>query len=191
MIRRKKMPGVEKEIETGKTAFCRPCYLLRGEWLKKRGLSSAVFFSIALVVFAADQLSKVWVMRTFIPGETRVLIPRIFHLTYVQNPGAAFGLLAHRTTFFIVASLVMILFIIFSERLLDRRYSLCRLALALQLGGALGNLFDRLRTGYVVDFLDFRIWPVFNLADTAIVLGIILIFLNFLCRPELFFGSKR
>lgn len=185
------MPGGEKEVETVKTPFCFPCSIFKGEWFKKKGLSSTAFILLALLVFTADQLSKLWVVRTFVPGETKALVPNIFHLTYVLNPGAAFGILAHKTSFFIVTTILMILLIVFSGYLLDKRYTLFRLALALQLGGALGNLFDRLRTGYVVDFLDFRFWPVFNLADTAIVAGIILMFLNLICNTAFFFGSKR
>ena len=91
------------------------------------------------------------------------MIPEIFHLTYVRNPGAAFGLFANKTPFFIAISLLVIFLIIFGGSLLETRYFLLRLALALQLGGALGNFSDRLRTGYVIDFLDFRFWLVFNL----------------------------
>lgn len=118
-------------------------------------------------------------VKKFSLGETLPLVPNIFHLTYVRNPGAAFGFFAHKTTFFIGISLLVIFLIILGSSLLETRYFLLRLALALQLGGALGNFSDRLRTGYVVDFLDFRIWPVFNLADVALVLGIVLLFGGF------------
>ncbi len=151
--------------------------LLQGlaQWLQKLHLTNRAFALIVLFVFAGDQFSKYWVGRIFYPGETRPLIPGFFHLTYVRNPGAAFGLLAHKTSFFIVISLLVILLIIFGGHYLKTRYFLSRLALAFLLGGALGNLGDRLRTGYVVDFLDFRFWPVFNLADVALVLGIFLL----------------
>jgi signal peptidase II len=191
MKRRKTILGGEKEVETGKTVFSFPCSLIKGDWLKKLRFSSTAFFIVAVLVFSADQLSKLWVVRKFVPGETWAFIPNIFHLTYVRNPGAAFGILAYKTPFFIVITLLMILLIVFSGHFLDSRYALFRLALALQLGGAAGNLVDRLRTGYVIDFLDFRFWPVFNLADTAIVLGVILLFLSLLCSTAFFSGSKR
>lgn len=150
------------------------------KWIQKLRLTNQAFALIALLVFAVDQFSKFWVGQIFFPGETWPLIPGIFHLTYVCNPGAAFGFLAYKTSFFITISLLVIFLIIFGGRYLETRYFLLRLALALLLGGALGNLSDRLRTGYVIDFLDFRIWPVFNLADVALVLGIFLLAAGFL-----------
>ncbi|RJX29351.1 MAG: signal peptidase II [Dethiobacter sp.] len=191
MRRRKTILRGEKNIEAGKTAFSFPCTLIKGDWLKKLRFSSTAFFVVALLVILTDQLSKLWVLRKFAPGETWALIPNIFHLTYVRNPGAAFGILAYKTPFFIAISVLAIFLIVFSGHFLDSRYALFRLALALQLGGAMGNLIDRLRTGYVIDFLDFRFWPVFNLADTAIVLGIVLLFLSLWCNTTIFSGSKR
>ena len=185
------MPGGEKEIETLEKPFCRFCSIFKGEWLRRRNLSSRAFILLALLVFAVDRLSKLWIMWRFLPGESLALIPNIFYLTYILNPGAAFGILPYKTSFFVVATFLMILLIVFSGYFLDKRYALFRLALALQLGGALGNLYDRLKTGYVVDFLDFRVWPVFNLADTAIVAGILLMFLNLLCNTSFFIGNKR
>lgn len=139
----------------------------------KLHLTNRAFVFIVLLIFAGDQLSKFWVVKKFYPGETWSLVPGIFHLTYVRNPGAAFGLFAHQTTFFIAISLLVIILIILSWYLLKKHYFLPRLALSMLLGGSLGNLSDRLRTGYVVDFLDFRFWPVFNIADVALVLGIV------------------
>lgn len=96
----------------------------------------------------------------------------IFHLTYVQNPGAAFGIFAHQQLFFILTTVV--LFAVFLRFLsYIRRQGRCMiLGVALLLGGAVGNLVDRARYGYVVDFFDFRIWPVFNVADIAICVGV-------------------
>jgi len=178
---RKIILGEEKEKEPRKKALCFPCSIVMGGRLKRLRFTGTAFFIVTVLVFIADQLSKLWVIRKLDPGETLALVPDIFHLTYVRNPGAAFGILPYKTSFFIVVSLLMILFIAFSGRFIDTRYALMRLALSLQLGGLLGNFVDRLRTGYVVDFLDFRFWPVFNLADTALFLGVALLFLNLLC----------
>ncbi|NLJ56928.1 MAG: signal peptidase II [Firmicutes bacterium] len=139
----------------------------------KLQLTNRAFAFIVLLIFAGDQLSKFWVVKKFYPGETRSLISGIFHLTYVRNPGAAFGLFAHQTTFFIIISLLVIFLILLGGYLLKNHNFILRLALSLLLGGSLGNFSDRLRTGYVVDFLDFRFWPVFNIADVALVLGIV------------------
>ncbi|HHX51101.1 MAG TPA: signal peptidase II [Clostridia bacterium] len=139
---------------------------------------------VVLVILLADQVSKYLVQIFLSPGETVPVIQNIFHFTYVQNPGAAFGILAHRTYFFIVMALLVILLIVIFFRQIDHRHLYLRLGLALALGGALGNLVDRLRFGHVIDFLDFRFWPVFNLADTAIVVGVGLLCWEILRSPE-------
>lgn len=134
------------------------------------------FFTMTFFILAGDQLSKIWVVQHFKPGESYPVIEKIFHLTYVRNPGAAFGILAFRTSFFIIVSLLMIFLIIYGERLFPRGNTSLHFGMSLLLGGAAGNLIDRIRYGYVVDFLDFRIWPVFNVADVALVLGVIILF---------------
>jgi len=129
-------------------------------------------YIIGLVVLFFDQLSKYWVQKSMLPRDSIPLIPGVFHLTYVQNTGAAFGFLRGKTLFFIVVALLVLVFIIFLAPRLSRARPLLRLVFGLLLGGALGNLLDRIRLGYVIDFLDFRIWPVFNIADMAIVVGV-------------------
>lgn len=130
------------------------------------------FLWVAGIIILFDQLSKYMIRMLMYPGQTIPLIPKIFHLTYVQNPGAAFGMLAHRTSFFAIITLAVIIFILFFYYRLGSGRSVLRLGLALQLGGAVGNLIDRLYFGHVTDLFDFRIWPVFNIADMAIVLGV-------------------
>jgi signal peptidase II len=133
------------------------------------------FFTMTFFVLACDQLSKNWVIQKFDPGESWPVIENIFHLTYVRNPGAAFGILAFRTSFFIIVSLLMIFLIIYGGRLFPRGSPFLHFGMSLLLGGVIGNLIDRIRYGYVIDFLDFKIWPVFNVADIALVLGIIIL----------------
>lgn len=157
-----------------------------GNRIKALHFSDGAFFFLVLLVFACDQLSKLWVIRSLSPGETLPLIPDVFHITYVRNPGAAFGILANHTPFFIAISLLMIAVIILGGRFLSGRFSLIRLALSLQLGGVLGNLSDRIRLGSVTDFLDFRFWPVFNIADIALVGGIILLIISFAYNRSFF-----
>ncbi|MDN5346839.1 MAG: signal peptidase [Clostridia bacterium] len=133
------------------------------------------FLFFTFIVLAADQGSK-YLVRLFLEPEQSVpIIPKILHFTYVNNPGAAFGLFAYQTPFFITVSFIVILIIVFASFRVVREGKALGLALSLQLGGALGNLLDRMRFGYVIDFLDFRIWPVFNLADVAIVAGVALL----------------
>lgn len=130
------------------------------------------FLLIVISVLAADQLTKYYITKNFFATQSLPIIRNIFHITYVQNPGAAFGILKNKTIFFIAVSLLIIGFILFYLRYIPPNKLLLRFGLALQIGGALGNLIDRIRYGYVIDFLDFRIWPVFNIADIAIVTGV-------------------
>lgn len=125
-----------------------------------------------MIVIFIDQATKFYVYNHLSLNQSISVIPNVFHITYVRNYGAAFGILAHRTGFFIIITVAVVLFIIGFLRSLPQEYRLMRVALALQLAGAMGNLIDRVRLGFVLDFLDFRIWPVFNVADVAIVLGI-------------------
>jgi signal peptidase II len=128
-----------------------------------------------LFVLIVDQLTKLVVRLNFLPNQSIPVIPGIFHFTYVQNPGAAFGILPYQTTFFILVTLIIIgIVIYYSYKLRHTSALMLRLGLALQLGGALGNFLDRIRFSYVVDFFDFRIFPVFNVADIGIVLGVCL-----------------
>jgi signal peptidase II len=133
---------------------------------------------IAAVVIFIDQVSKLMVVNTMSLNQSIPVIPNVFHITYVQNFGAAFGIFAHRTGIFIFVTVAVVLLILVFSRQVPAEHTLLRLALALQLGGAVGNLIDRLRFGYVVDFFDFCIWPVFNIADIAIVTGVGLLLLD-------------
>jgi signal peptidase II len=143
--------------------------------------------SMTGVLVALDQITKIYIQTRFMLGESIEVIRGYFNLTYVQNPGAAFGFLARspevfRDSFFlIIPPLAMILILYFLKTVKDDDH-IQILALSLVFGGALGNYIDRLRVGYVIDFLDFHIqhkysWPAFNIADSAIVCGIIILFI--------------
>jgi signal peptidase II len=93
----------------------------------------------------------------------------------VTNTGAAFGLFQNANLFFVIVGIVVSTAIVVYHRFVPDGMWLVRLSLGLQLGGALGNLIDRLTVGHVIDFLDFQIWPVFNVADSSIVCGAILL----------------
>ncbi|WP_396127698.1 signal peptidase II [Dethiobacter alkaliphilus] len=134
-------------------------------------LNLTIFIITAVMVFL-DQLTKYLVINSMNLNESVPVIPNVFHITYVGNYGAAFGILPHRTGLFVIITVAVVLLIIGFLRKLPAEYRLMRVALALQLAGAIGNLIDRLRFGFVIDFLDFRVWPVFNVADIAIVVGI-------------------
>ncbi len=141
-------------------------------------LQILVFFLAALLVVTADQLSKIWVRTHLEVGQS---IPEhgLLRLTHVRNTGAAFGLFQDQSFLLTIVALVGIAAILLCALLLYRRFplpnnTLGRVLLGLVLGGTIGNLIDRLRFGYITDFIDFGIWPVFNAADSAIVVGAII-----------------
>ncbi|MHB1042555.1 MAG: signal peptidase II [Eubacteriales bacterium] len=134
-----------------------------------------MFLFIILAVFLLDQGTKMLVQLAMYHGESIPVAPPVFYVTYILNPGAAFGLLAHQTELFISVTVLLVVGVILGYKRLRDGQILIKVALGLIVGGALGNLVDRLRYGMVVDFLDFRVWPVFNLADSAIVVGAFLL----------------
>jgi len=131
-------------------------------------------YLIALSLLFLDQFSKYLIRQELAVAESIPVINRIFHITYVENRGIAFGLFPQGHSLFIIISLIIILVVVFFERKKVLKSPWERFCLGLVLGGALGNVIDRLRFGFVIDFLDFRVWPVFNLADSGVCIGGIL-----------------
>ena len=160
----------------------------RGGRARAFPLRGLLFLGLAALVVVLDQLTKrLAEERLERTGIRSVPVPvpvvgDYLRLTYTQNRGAAFGVLQDQTTFFVLVGLVVVGVIAASYRYLPRSGFRIHLALGLQLGGAVGNLIDRIRQGYVVDFVDFGYhsnwWPVFNVADSAIVVGVALLALN-------------
>ena len=130
---------------------------------------------VTLAVFILDRLTKHIFCNRLLYSETIPVIPNIFHLTLVRNKGAAFGLFNGRNIFFSVFTILAVIAITLFIRSREYKSRLMLVSLGLILGGALGNLFDRIVFGYVIDFLDFRVWPVFNLADSCITIGFALL----------------
>jgi signal peptidase II len=161
----------------------------------ERGLRPRMFLTLVLVVFAADQISKAWIEKALKTEGSRRIIGDAFTLTLTHNPGGAWGLAPHNNGLFILFAAVAVIALLFAYHRLGRMDLIVGSAFALALGGALGNLLDRLRYGYVVDFFDVRIirWPVFNIADSAISLSIALLLLHFLrsARQEASPGDDR
>ena len=142
--------------------------------------------SITIVVF--DQLTKTYIANTMRLHESIPIIPGYFSLTYIRNPGAAFGILAtsssgFRLVFFVITSLFAIGLLVTIFLRLQSGDWWGQLTVSSIFGGAIGNLIDRLQFGEVIDFLDFYIngyhWPAFNVADTAISLGVCSLFILF------------
>ena len=142
-------------------------------------------YLIVVGTYFFDQVSKFCADKFILQGSSIPLVKNIIHLTLAYNTGAAFGILKdHAYVFIIIASLAIILinyFILYKTKMLS---FLERIALSLILGGTLGNLTDRLRFSYVVDFIDFRVWPIFNAADSAITIGAVLIAISLLLKTK-------
>lgn len=143
---------------------------------------------IAGTVIVVDQLTKLSIMQNMRLHESIPIIPNLFSLTYIRNPGAAFGLLggssnAFRTLFFGVTSLFALALLGTILVRLPAHDWMGQLSIAAILGGAIGNLLDRLQYGEVVDFLDVYIesyhWPAFNVADSAISVGVVFLIIHF------------
>lgn len=137
-------------------------------------------FVLLLAVVILDQFSKYIVVENMALGESIPIIEEVFHLTYILNPGAAFGMFAHNRLLFIAIAVIVIGIIIWARREILASPWEVKAGCGLFLGGAIGNLIDRARQGLVIDFFDFRIWPVFNIADIAICIGVGLIIWNLL-----------
>ena len=131
---------------------------------------------VALCVVLLDQASKEWVRGAFSLHESVPVIPGFFHLTYIRNTGAAWGLFSGQNIALSALALVMLAVLVAFRRKILPPGRVHRVALGLLCGGIVGNLFDRLRLDYVVDFLDFFVrnshFPAFNVADSAICIGV-------------------
>jgi signal peptidase II len=147
-----------------------------GEVELKMSKKSILFVLVIVgLVLAVDQYSKYSVNKNIAPNYSIPVIKNVFHITFVKNQGIAFGIFQKGNLFFILFNTLLICVLLaFSGRLTEHFYS--RTGFSLLLAGALGNFIDRVKNGYIVDFLDFRIWPVFNLSDAALCIGVI-----FLC----------
>lgn len=141
--------------------------------------SPGIFFIVSLIVFFLDQASKFFLAYWIRPGAVVELIPGVLNLVHIKNTGVAFGLFAHQVTwtryFFSAINLFAAVFLFFLARKAPREKSVCYGLIA---GGALGNFVDRFFRGGVSDFIDLHLgpyhWPAFNLADSAITIGVLL-----------------
>jgi|JTFO01.1.fsa_nt_gb signal peptidase II len=145
------------------------------------------------VIIILDQITKIWVQGSISMYESIPVIPGFFDLVHVLNKGAAFGFLNRadihwQTYFFIGVSALAVVLIFHLVRTVDRRDPFMFTGLGCILGGALGNMIDRIRIGQVIDFLDFHVaghhWPAFNVADMAISVGALLLLISFYQRKK-------
>ena len=150
------------------------------EFLKKLLLYIELFFVILFVhwdkilfvgIIALDQFSKGLIVSRMTPGESIPVIKNFFHITYLLNPGAAFGIFPNQRLFFIVAGIFLLVSAAYFYPKLKKSDTVLKFGVVSLVSGAVANLIDRAQSGLVVDFLDFRVWPIFNIADVAIILG--------------------
>jgi signal peptidase II len=149
--------------------------------------------ALSALIVALDRITKLWVSHHIAEGNVIVVIPRVFAISHVMNPGAAFSMFTDspnpaRTRALLIAFSLLAAVVVFIILLrIGRRLSLAAVSMALVLGGAIGNVWDRIAYGTVVDFLEVHIihyhWPDFNVADSAIVIGGILLLIDSL-RPR-------
>lgn len=137
------------------------------------------YFLVVFILVALDQLTKYAAFHNLQKLNTIPILEDIFHLTFVQNRGAAFGILQNQRWFFIIMTVVVLVGIVYYYTKLPKYepYGFIRISLILISAGALGNLIDRIRLGFVIDFFDFRLinFPVFNVADICVVIGTIVL----------------
>lgn len=139
------------------------------------------------VLIALDQITKFFVSSALRLNESFPILRGVFHLTRIHNTGVAFGFFKGMVLLFIFLSIVTIfLIILYANRFREGYYHLRR-GLLLILAGTIGNLIDRIRLGYVIDFIDLRIWPVFNIADITITIGGVFLLYHMILMPR---GTK-
>ena len=149
---------------------------------------NVVFFLTALLIVAADQLSKMWIMGSLPVGQS-LPVAGLLRLTHIHNTGGAFGLFQGQSFLLTIVACVGVVIILVYALIVYRRFPfsnnmLGKFALGLVLGGTIGNLIDRLRVGYVTDFIDVGFWPTFNIADSSVVVGVIIFAFSLLSLAE-------
>lgn len=144
----------------------------------ERGSFVLLFFLISILLIALDQLSKWWIVQHMELYQSIPVISDFFYITSHRNRGAAFGILQEQRWFFIVVTTCVVIAIIVFMVKMKKETILTKTALSFVLGGAVGNMIDRIRTGEVVDFFHFQFgsyhFPIFNVADSAICVGVVL-----------------
>lgn len=153
------------------------------------------FYLLILLIIGLDQGSKQAAKWFLALNQSVTVIPGVLSFTHIQNPGAAFGILKYHTPLLLLITISLIFVVILFRNKLPNQAATFRYGLALGLGGAIGNLIDRIGLGKVIDFLDLDFWPlqnwpIFNLADISILAGAALIFF-YLVQEEIVKGERR
>ena len=134
-----------------------------------------IVFSTALIVVLMDQLTKLLIKQNLKLNQSIPIIKNTLHLTYTTNTGSAFGLFKGVNFIFILISITVIILIFYFIKYIKENEKMLQFSVSLLLAGTIGNLIDRLVYSSVIDFIDFRIWPVFNIADSAVTISVLLL----------------
>ncbi|MHB8357247.1 MAG: signal peptidase II [Vulcanimicrobiaceae bacterium] len=147
---------------------------------RRRNSDTTQLLIVAALVLALDQWTKRLIVTHFLPGQSRTVVPHLLRWTYEPNRHGAFGLFGDSPVLLVGMAVLVLLIFWVSFRDAARRHTVVRIAFGMILGGAIGNIVDRLHYHYVVDFIDFyRVWPnIFNVADACITTGVILLLLS-------------
>ncbi|MGM0364919.1 MAG: signal peptidase II [Actinomycetota bacterium] len=143
--------------------------------MKSAKLMNLIFFLTAAMILVMDQYTKSWIKSTLPASNSMEVFPNLLYITHVKNTGAAFGLFQEGTTVLTIISMVAIVLIVIIKIMVKLNSYFFNISLGLILGGALGNLIDRFFIGEVTDFIHFVYFPVFNVADSSIVVGFIIV----------------
>jgi signal peptidase II len=131
-----------------------------------------LFAAVFITVFLLDRIIKIWIFNNLVLGMSYPVIENIFHITPIHNTGIAFGMLSGFDNLVFIFITIVIVSIVAGFLFFKKSSSVClTMGLLLIFSGACGNLSDRLFYGYVMDFIDLRVWPVFNISDSAITIG--------------------
>ncbi|MBR4074594.1 MAG: signal peptidase II [Firmicutes bacterium] len=148
-----------------------------------------MYYIAILALIGLDWLTKYWIQNSMALNDTIPVIDGIFHITYIHNYGAAFSILEGKQSFLLIVTgiaMAAILGYMVVTQIKKKAQPMELWSLALILAGGIGNFIDRVRLGYVVDFFDFRIWPIFNVADIAVCCGCgLLIFYVLIWEPRM------
>ena len=142
---------------------------------------------MTILFFLLDQISKFLIVKNMNLYDTIPVVQNIFHITYIHNTGIVFGMLTGHNFYILIGTVIFVLIFLFSLRkdfaklYSENKHSLIfRITVSMFVGGALGNIVDRFFRGFVVDFLDLRVWPIFNLADSFICVSFVLFVIYFM-----------
>lgn len=148
-----------------------------------------MFWILLLLILISDQISKFFVSKLFLLNQSHSIIPSFFDIALVHNDGIAFGFFQGKNWLFVLLALVILVLGLYWARKLDWKRAEVNVIAAMLVGGAVGNLIDRICLGYVVDFLDFHWkeiyhWPAFNIADACISISVVYIMLRVFLTPR-------